>query len=88
MGREEFSDTCKGCRPCAVNMATGQIESDDSPIMRIINAVWEGTTLEERQAFHEVTCNNSRAEHHMLLMKSFNDKVAAGLETTRAEKIQ
>lgn len=60
MSWTEFGDDCPGCKPAAINVETGAVEPDDSPIMVIINRVWAETTFEERQAFHRVTCLNSR----------------------------
>jgi hypothetical protein len=75
MSKQIFSDECDGCRPVAVDLETGKIQPDDSPIMKSINKVWAQTTLEERQAFHRVTCLNSRDRKDLQIMQEFTDKV-------------
>lgn len=60
MSKEQFSDDCPGCRPAVIDVKTGKQMSDDTPIMQAVNAVWAKTTREQREAFHNVCCKNSR----------------------------
>jgi hypothetical protein len=57
---DKFEDNCEGCRPACINPETGEVLAEDDPVMIAINRVWESTTLEERKAFHDVCCLNSR----------------------------
>ena len=60
MSWDKFSDECDGCKPAILNLNTGKCEPDDSPIMLAVFKIWEETTLEERQAYHRVCCQQSK----------------------------
>lgn len=79
MALHRFDDECSGCRPAMFDAKTGRPYADDSPEMTIVNRVWSGTTLEERQAWHRFTCQNSRAVGDLRLTKAFTDRVQAAL---------
>jgi hypothetical protein len=49
--------------------------------MRVVNAVWEGTTLAERQAWHRVTCQNSRDRQDLALAGGVIERIKAALAT-------
>jgi hypothetical protein len=72
-----FSDDCPGCRPAAVDTRTGQALPDDHPLMQKILRAWGRTTLEQRQAWHAVTCLNSRKPTDMELAKQFVNSIQA-----------
>lgn len=69
MPRNELSDDCPGCRPVLAKFdpetgaVTGLLPAD-SPSMQAVDKVWAETTLEERQAWHAVTCQNSEVPWH------------------------
>ena len=69
MSWKEFSDDCPGCQPVVLDVSTGQRMPDDHPIMQSVMAAWKATTLEQRQAYHAVMCNNSRLSHHMQIVE-------------------
>lgn len=75
MSWTEFSDTCPGCRPAMLDMQTRRRLPDSDPLMRIVNDLWSKTTLEERQAWHRVCCQNSRAPRDMLFASGFAQKI-------------
>lgn len=60
MSRAEHDDDCPGCRPVMIDLQTGKVLPDHAPPMKHLLAVWSGTSMAERQAFHRVTCLNSR----------------------------
>lgn len=77
MSWKEFDDNCPGCRPCLIDPKTGKALAQDTDIMRQVNKVWETATLQEKQAFHNVMCNNSREELDMALAQSLVEKISA-----------
>lgn len=84
MAIDKFDDTCRGCRPAMMSVKTGQPLPDDAPEMVIVNRLWKETTLEERQAWHRMTCLNSRAVDDLRLSKAFADRVQAAFDAQRA----
>lgn len=62
MSWNEFQEECRGCRPAIMDVKTGRVYADDSPIMKAILGVWDKATPEEKQAYHRITCQNSRAD--------------------------
>lgn len=71
MPTDEYSDDCPGCRPCLVDMTSGQPLSEDAPGVKALNAAWAKTSKETRQAWHAVTCKNSRDPEHLALCRAF-----------------
>lgn len=80
MSWEHFEDTCAGCRPAAMDASTGKVLGAEHPIMRAINLVWEGTTREEREAFHRFTCQNSRDQKVLAAVMGINMRIQAALK--------
>lgn len=80
MSWESFSDECAGCRPIIIDPATMQSLPMNSKPMQAIMRVWKGTTLQERQAWHRFTCQNSRAPLDLCVIKDFQDRLTAELE--------
>lgn len=68
MSWEKHEDDCPGCRPAMMNMQTKQILPDDSPEIVAILGEWAKTTLEQRQAWHRITCQGStdRKDHELV----------------------
>ena len=79
MSFQKFDDECRGCKPAMMNIETGKVEPDDSPSMKIVLQLWSTTTLVERQAWHRVTCQNSRSLVDLQFAKDFTDRVQAAL---------
>lgn len=80
MSHDKFSDDCPGCRPALFDMKTQQPLPPDSPIMQAVSAIWAQTTKQEREAFHRVTCLNSRMPSDMRLVKGIVDQIRAATE--------
>lgn len=75
MSWQEFDDNCPGCRPCLIDAKTGEKLAQDSDIMRQVNKVWETATPQEKRAFHNVMCNNSREPMDMALATGLINKI-------------
>ncbi len=80
MSREEFQDNCAGCRPALLDLETKKPLPPDSPEMQAINAVWETTTIEERQAYHHICCQNSRAPEDLRTVEPLIAKIQNALK--------
>lgn len=80
MSKEQYQPNCPGCLPALMNLKTGEVMPMDSPEMKAIMAYWQTTTLAERQAWHEFTCQNSR-EPQILAVAS---RLAAGMTKAMA----
>lgn len=80
MSWKEFEEDCPGCRPCIIDAKTGEKLPQDSDIMKAVNKIWETATQQEKQAFHNVTCNNSREAMDMALMKGIVDRIQAATQ--------
>jgi hypothetical protein len=80
MSREQYNDSCPGCRPVLIDATTGQVFADDSPTMQAVKRAWNGTTVEERQAWHRVTCLNSRRIYDLNVVARFSERIKEELE--------
>lgn len=84
MSLETFDDDCPGCMPALIDMRTGQPLPADSPEMMSVHAMWRAlTTFEERRAFHQVSCQNSREPEDMALMRTLLPKIKAAIERVK-----
>jgi hypothetical protein len=61
MSMQAFDNACEGCKPAMLDVKTGQVLPDDAPSMKIVLQLWNALPLAEKQAWHRVTCQNSRA---------------------------
>ena len=77
MSIKEFSDDCQGCKPAIIDIQTGRILPDTHPVMVAINKVWAELDLATKQAFHRVTCLNSRDERDLAAVKETARRFAA-----------
>jgi len=80
MSLQKHDDDCPGCRPALVNTKTGQPYPANSPQMIAVMKVWNQTNLIERQAWHRVTCQNSRSPSDLRLAGSIAEKVKEALK--------
>ena len=88
MSLAQFNDDCPGCRPAVLDPTTGSVLTPEHPVMVTINQVWATTTLEERRAFHNVCCLNSRAPDDLKLMAGLTERVQAALKALEASSTQ
>lgn len=79
MSIERFDDECAGCCPVMLDVKTKRVLADDSIEMTIVNRLWAQTSLEERQAWHRFTCQNSRLLVDIQFAKGFVDRLEAAL---------
>lgn len=78
MSREAFDDDCPDCLPVLLNAETGQKLAPDDPAQKKMDAVWAKATRAQKEAFHRVTCLNSRDVIDLVLMQ----KLAKSFEAT------
>lgn len=76
MSLEKFDDECKGCRPAMLDVATGKRLPEDHPAMISINAVWETLTTEQKTAFHNVCCLNSRDPQEIDVFRVIQERMS------------
>ena len=79
MSFETFSDECPGCRPAMIDMETGKVMPEDSPPMKLILEVWKHTSRKEREVFHRVTCQNSRAQSDLRIWDGLTQRIQKAL---------
>lgn len=48
---------------------------EDSPEMQAVLGVWAKTTMEERQAFHRFTCQNSRTPTDLAVISALSARM-------------
>lgn len=75
MSVHEHDDDCPGCRPAVLDAETGKVMPDNSDIMIVVNQVWAETTLEERQSFHRVTCQNGRDPKDVATIQRITEQI-------------
>ena len=84
MSKETYDDACSGCRPAIVDVKTGKIMPQDSPVMQIVNQLFKKLTPEERQAWHSFTCKNSRDPKVLEHVGRFTGQMEAALAALEA----
>lgn len=75
MSREKFDDNCPGCKPVILDPETLNPLPLDHPVMKKIAEVWAKTTYQQREAFHNVMCLNSRDPHELTLVEQIIDQL-------------
>jgi hypothetical protein len=80
MSIKHFDDNCAGCKPVLADPKTMKPLPDSDPAMRAIDAVWATTTREQRQAFHNITCNNSREPADLALVEPLIADIQSALD--------
>ena len=80
MSWKAYEENCQGCRPCVIDPKTMKPLPEDSEIMRTVNAVWATATREEKEAFHNVTCNNSEEYKDVTLFTGLCGRIQEALK--------
>jgi hypothetical protein len=80
MARDTFENDCPDCRPVIIDPETGKIYGPDSDIMRAVTLVWEEAPINVREAFHRVTCLNSRSPFDLHTMQAFSRKISEAMD--------
>lgn len=81
MSREQFDEKCEGCRPALLDLKTNKPLPPDSPVMVIVNRVWDRTTPSEREAYHRVCCQNSRDPRDVTLATDVAKRIERALSS-------
>lgn len=64
-----------------LDTTTGKKLPDDSPIMLVVNQIWDNeTTYQERKAFIEVTLHNSQSPSDLRLFRALVEKIQQRIE--------
>lgn len=77
--KHKYDPNCPQCRPAILDPETGRIMEDAHPVMQKIMQCWNLQPHEVREAFIDVTYNNSREEKDVRLMQEFMNQVEAAL---------
>ena len=80
MSKDKYEEGCPGCQPAVLDTKTLKPLPDDHPLMKTVLAFWETTTVEERTAFHNVTCANSRKDSDLRIMQDLMRRMRGELE--------
>lgn len=75
MSKEKFDLNCPGCRPAIVDIQTGQVLPADHPAMMKANKVFNEASILEKQAWHAVTCLNSRSPLDLALCRQMTSRL-------------
>ncbi len=75
MSVEEYKEGCPGCKPILLDLETMKPLPDDHPIMVAAMEVWKDSTFEERKAFHDVMCNNSRTSENLRVAEGLTKRM-------------
>lgn len=68
MSRNKFEENCPGCRLVLLDPKTGKKLSDDDPLVRTAQAEFDKLNRLEKEAWHRVTCLNSRTPADLQLL--------------------
>lgn len=80
MSLELFVDDCAGCQPALIDHSTGKVIPNNAPIMKAVRQFWKTTTWDERFAFHQATCLNSREPAVLKTFYSLIRRMTSALE--------
>jgi len=84
MSRTKFDKDCPGCRPVLLDPNTGQQLSNESPYVKALNKAWNDAPNSLKEAFHRVTCLNSRAYEDIRRVQDFfSNRVNAEYERSQ-----
>lgn len=61
----EYDENCEGCQPAILDIETGEVMSNDNPIMITILETFKKMPLERRRAWHRVVMQNSKNENDL-----------------------
>lgn len=59
MNYHPYDPKCPHCTPAMINVKTGEVYADDSPVMVAIMKVWNAAPFKERQAYITFTCSTT-----------------------------
>lgn len=74
MSVEKFDEQCLGCRPAMLDIRTGKLLPDTDPIMVKVLQLWSEQTKETKEAWHKITCQDSKNPFDRRLVGEFLGK--------------
>ena len=77
---DKFDPKCQGCRPALIDVDSGEVFPKTHPLMIIVNSVWDDASVEEQEAFWNVTVKNSRDPKHLALTEVLNKRIQEKME--------
>jgi len=77
---DKFEDECAACKPVLLDLETRHVLPADSPEMLAVDKVWARTTHAEREAFHRVTCLNSRVVEDLQVVQELSEKMSRAMD--------
>jgi hypothetical protein len=80
MSWKKHDDQCPDCMPAMLDVKTGKSLPDSHPAMKAVLSVWSQTTRQEREAFHDFTCLNSRAPKVLDVINNLQAKFSAAIK--------
>jgi hypothetical protein len=84
MSWETYDENCKGCQPAIIDIATGRPLPENSLEMIAVMRMWKTTTSRaEREAWHRVTCQNSRNVADLMIFQSLTRRIVAAMTTAK-----
>jgi len=84
MSFKKYEDGCPGCLPVVLDLKTGQPLPEVHPLMAAVLEVWKEATRDEKVAFHNFTCNNSRHPADIAIMQELAKKMALAADKVQA----
>ena len=82
MSFEKFEDECAGCVPAILDVKTGKPLGPDAPAMQAVMAAWKSTTRQDREAFHRVMCQHSRADDDLKVVATLVSAIQSSTNGT------
>jgi hypothetical protein len=83
MSKDQYQEGCRGCQPVLIDLVTGKAMPDDSPLMVAIFSVWNTLSRQEKEAWHEFTCSNSREPQILAVVERINQRFTEAAEKQR-----
>ncbi len=79
MSTDSFDENCPGCQPAMLDLSTGKPYPANSPTMIKVREVWASMPRDVKEAWHRVSCKNSRADADMARAAIFGQAVEKAL---------
>lgn len=87
MSIKKYDGQCPGCRPVLIDGETRKRLPEDSWQMQAVRKAWEEAPLEECEAFHKVTCQQSRELEHIAVASKLALRMQKELEAAENQRM-
>lgn len=78
MNQHNPDGECPGCLPVVFDMRTRRkLTVEEMPALAIVHETYRALSLEEKHAWHRVTCQNSRSKEDQEMVAPFIRRVEA-----------